>query len=124
MMAAAYAGAGGQSPRAILAAHASGIFRSQDNGVTWQAIDNGLLNLPASYVAADPTDANTIYASFFSDASGQPGAVYKSTDGGDSWNAIMNGLTQYADGGTFSSTTIAWDIGVLGLYIGRLWVRL
>jgi len=104
VMAAAYAGTGGSTPRALYAAHASGIWRSRDNGATWQAIDNGLPNLPASYVTADPTDANTLYASLFSGAAGQPGGVFKSTDGGDSWQPIPNGLTQNASGGSFSST--------------------
>ncbi|HTQ57136.1 MAG TPA: IPT/TIG domain-containing protein [Bryobacteraceae bacterium] len=86
-----------------IATSAGGILKSPDRGATWQAINNGLTNLAASYITADP-EGKTLYAAFFSSASGAPGGVFRSVDAGASWHPILSGLTQFADGGSFSSS--------------------
>ena len=86
-----------------VATSADGILKSADKGATWQAVNNGLTNLAASYITADPA-GKTLYAAFFSDASGAPGGVFRSVDAGASWHPILNGLTQFAEGGSFSSS--------------------
>ncbi|HSI85542.1 MAG: WD40/YVTN/BNR-like repeat-containing protein [Candidatus Methylacidiphilales bacterium] len=61
----------------------SGLILSTDKGATWTA-----LKTPpkASSVAWDPLDANTLYATFFTDG------VMKSTDLGKTWTALSAGL--------------------------------
>lgn len=62
-----------------------GIYKSTDDGLSWQSINNGLpvdtLWLGGYYVqsvAIDPHNSQTIYAAGF-------GGLYKSTDGGQLW---------------------------------------
>jgi len=67
-----------------------GIYRSTDNGVTWQAAS--LLG-PATSVVFDPANGNVAYAafsSFFGKEAGVTEGIYKSTDAGITWNP-MNG---------------------------------
>ena len=75
---------------------AVGMFRTTDGGESWQAINNGLPQMPTGAEGSpvcccphkpvlDPTDSNTLYMQFH-------GGVLRSTDGGDSWHAIENGL--------------------------------
>jgi photosystem II stability/assembly factor-like uncharacterized protein len=55
-----------------------GLFRSTDGGTTWASSKSGI---PGSYVlgvAADPTNANNLWA-------GGPDALYRSTNAGSSW---------------------------------------
>ncbi|MBS0558256.1 MAG: hypothetical protein JSR27_12660 [Proteobacteria bacterium] len=76
-----------------------GVFRSTDGGKTWKQTlfinaDTGVVDL-----AADPNDANIVYAaawqvrnypwlSYFQPNAGPGSGVYKSTDGGISWKRI------------------------------------
>jgi photosystem II stability/assembly factor-like uncharacterized protein len=65
-----------------------GIYRSTDNGVTWQAVS--LLG-PASSVLFDPTNGNVAYAAFSNFFGKEPGVtegIYKSTDAGLTWNPV------------------------------------
>jgi photosystem II stability/assembly factor-like uncharacterized protein len=69
------------------------IWRSDDGGVTWQTLDNGLpaagmLGRPA--IAVAPTDAQRVYVSFADD----PGyfmGLWRSTNGGDSFTQTSDG---------------------------------
>jgi photosystem II stability/assembly factor-like uncharacterized protein len=79
------------------------VFKSTDNGYTWQEKSTGLVACPtrcfASFISTDPVDANTIYAamrSIYQDpvmGEVSTGYLYKTTDGGDTWVSIMNGIT-------------------------------
>ncbi|MFH0818812.1 MAG: hypothetical protein V1898_02345 [Patescibacteria group bacterium] len=70
------------------------IFRSSDNGETWEALNetNGLPD-HANYhsIINDRVDSNVIYASTGRPAS--PGYIYKTTDQGDTWSLYYTGLT-------------------------------
>ncbi len=65
----------------------AGIYRSTDNGVTWQQVSS--LG-PATSITFDPTNGNVAYAAI-SDYFGTANAgIYKSTNAGVTWNP-MNG---------------------------------
>src|SRR5258706_3104069 len=65
----------------------AGIYRSTDNGVTWQQVS--ALG-PATSIMFDPTNGNVAYAAI-SDFFGSANAgIYKSTNAGLTWNP-MNG---------------------------------
>jgi hypothetical protein len=59
---------------------ATGIFRSLDAGVSWQAIGADVGRRQIFALAVDPAAPATVYAGT------DTGGVYKSTDGGDSWS--------------------------------------
>jgi len=77
-----------------------GLYQTTDGGKTWKNIlfegeKSGCIDL-----VIDPTDPNTLYASFWSrtrrrwsDPMPEDGDyVYKTTDGGKTWKKIVNGL--------------------------------
>ena len=77
-----------------------GVYQTTDGGKTWKKIlfeseKSGCIDL-----VIDPTDPNTIYASFWnrirrrwSDPMPEDGDfIYKTTDGGKTWKRIVNGL--------------------------------
>jgi hypothetical protein len=66
-----------------------GVFRSDDNGSTWTAINNGLTNLNVTALAVCPNGTGGIY--LFA-AAGDRG-VFISTNNGATWKTINTGLT-------------------------------
>ncbi|MEX2531771.1 MAG: hypothetical protein WD960_13470 [Gemmatimonadota bacterium] len=86
-----------------------GLFHSTDGGQTWQHVTNGLPNdgrTGALYLVQDPSDANTMYVSFWErhrtayvmDSGGPNGGIFKSTDGGQSWRELTTGLPEGPSG--------------------------
>ena len=80
-----------------------GIFKTEDGGLTWRHLTNGLPDdgrTGASDLKMDPTDPTILYAAFWERlryphkfVSGGPnGGIFKSTDGGESWTKLTNGL--------------------------------
>ena len=63
-----------------------GIYKSTDNGASWQIINNGLTNYYIQDIVIDPQTPTTLYAA-------TQGGVFKSTDGGDTWVIKRNGFT-------------------------------
>lgn len=65
-----------------------GMFKSDDGGITWTEINNGLENTSKNIncIAVHPTDENIVYIGTYQDG------VFKSIDGGQSWGAASNGL--------------------------------
>jgi uncharacterized repeat protein (TIGR01451 family) len=68
------------------------LFKSGDEGGSWQGSGNGLPDADFSEVVVDPKDSNTLYAATFRDRQAAQG-VFKSVDGGRSWAPINAGLT-------------------------------
>lgn len=63
-----------------------GVFRSLDDGATWQLSSSGLAGLPAGTVAFDVNDSRVLYGAL--DGAG----LFKSTDGGERWARLDLGL--------------------------------
>ncbi|MCB0552558.1 MAG: T9SS type A sorting domain-containing protein [Phaeodactylibacter sp.] len=56
------------------------VFKTEDSGANWEAIDNGLPDVPANTIVIDPDQPSDIYL-------GNDLGVYASFDGGQSWEA-------------------------------------
>lgn len=75
-------------PVSLYAATAAGIYRSDNDGRSWRAINEGLP--PRAFVleiAVDPVSPDTLYAGTLGHG------IFKSTDGGKTWQAINAGVT-------------------------------
>lgn len=70
----------------------SGVFRSSDNGETWEDITNNGLPNDGWFQAltVDTKNTDQMYVSTARPAG--TGFIYKSTNGGDSWNVYYEGL--------------------------------
>ncbi|MCH8068519.1 MAG: T9SS type A sorting domain-containing protein [Candidatus Marinimicrobia bacterium] len=62
-----------------------GIYKSTNNGESWQIINNGFTNYIIYDIAIDPHSPATLYAA-------TAGGVFKSTDNGDTWVIKRNGF--------------------------------
>ncbi len=62
-----------------------GIFRSSDDGQTWETANRGLYDYMINDIAVDPAKPSTIYTA-------TPGGVYKSEDSGNNWALLKNGF--------------------------------
>jgi len=70
----------------------SGVYRSVDNGATWQNV--GLTNSGAiGRLVVDPTNSQNIFAAAAGDLFNPGGerGVYKSTDSGSTWTRVLTG---------------------------------
>ncbi|HLV01294.1 MAG TPA: SBBP repeat-containing protein, partial [Acidobacteriota bacterium] len=70
-------------PSRVYAGTSGGVFRSDDNGVTWHS--TGLTEGPIYSVAVDPSNSRVLYA-------GTIGGVFKSDDEGETWVLQTAGL--------------------------------
>jgi photosystem II stability/assembly factor-like uncharacterized protein len=87
-----------------------GLFKTTDGGETWEKLANGLPEddglSGALHLRMDPTDADTIYVTFWErrrwawllESGGPNGGIFKSTDGGDSWQKLTDGLPEGPSG--------------------------
>ncbi len=64
-----------------------GVYRSSSNGISWEAINDGLTVPYVFHLSVDPSDGDVIYA-------GTVDTIFKSTDGGDTWGEFGNGLPE------------------------------
>ncbi|MFQ5629999.1 MAG: hypothetical protein ACE5I1_14630, partial [bacterium] len=65
-----------------------GIFKSEDAGATWRAINNGLQSLDIAEVVIDPLDPQTLYSCVYGEG------IYKSTNAGESWQKFDLGVPE------------------------------
>ncbi|KZN58401.1 rhombosortase-dependent cadherin domain-containing protein [Pseudoalteromonas luteoviolacea] len=61
------------------------VWKTTDGGQNWQAMDNGLPNVPAITIAVDPVDTQRLFV-------GTDLGVFVSVDGGMNWMADGSGL--------------------------------
>jgi len=86
----AIAAAAGATPR-VFAAVGSGLFRTADEGINWQALHlrpAGQRQPAVHMIVADPVNASVQYVATDLD----DGALWRTRDGGDSWAMANRGL--------------------------------
>ena len=89
-------------PHRILAGTDAGIYRSNDNGVTWEELDSPMGDLQIWSVTVDPMDADTIFA-------GTRPEGFRSKDGGKSWEKLSMGVNMNCPIGTPRTTNMIVD---------------
>jgi photosystem II stability/assembly factor-like uncharacterized protein len=67
----------------------SGMYKSMDSGLSWQAINQGLPWLYINSLAIDPQNPAILYAGTYEHG------VYKTTDGGATWAPTGPGLSEF-----------------------------
>ena len=71
-----------------------GIWRTTDEGTTWQPVNDFLANLAVSTMVLDPDNPSTMYAGtgegFFNVDALQGAGIFKSTDAGVTWNQLAS----------------------------------
>ena len=80
-------------PDAVIVAVRMGLFRTADDGDTWQDMEVGRFS-PTTYgrdIKASPAEPNTIYSALSVAAASKDGAVYRSTGQGQDLAAVRQG---------------------------------
>ena len=87
------------APHRLYLQHHWGVYRSDDSGNTWTAIEKGLPTTFGFALAGHPHDADTAYLlpiesdGFRCTTEGKL-RVYRTTDGGKMWKPLTKGLPQ------------------------------
>src|SRR5215813_9286739 len=61
------------SPATVYAGTSGGVFKSTNEGLSWTAINSGLVQTHVSSIAIDPTNSATIYAGVTANPGSSPG---------------------------------------------------
>jgi photosystem II stability/assembly factor-like uncharacterized protein len=83
------------APQAAFLALRMGLFRSDDNGATWNDLGIGQHAAHLRYgrdIVVAPWDPNTLYACIADSSRGVAGRLYRSTDLGANWTQIDRGI--------------------------------
>lgn len=72
----------GNADVVLAGSYGNGLFRSTDNGQTWDAANDGLTASAFRCIGPDPHQPGAILAGT------EPGRIYRSTDGGQSWSEL------------------------------------
>ncbi|HSJ66376.1 MAG TPA: hypothetical protein VK921_01820 [Anditalea sp.] len=80
----------------------AGVFKSIDNGVTWQAYNGGMerwFHHSVRSIAIDPTNPDVLYRCSGDFRNGQLfGSIHKSTDAGNTWREMTDQIGYYGNG--------------------------
>ena len=91
------------NPHRVLAgSDGLGLYRTEDNGLTWDNVDSPFADLQVWSVAVDPSDSDTIFA-------GTRPEGFRSRDGGRSWQKLDMGVNMDCPIGTPRTTNIIVD---------------
>ncbi len=90
------------SSHRVLAGSDGGIFRSEDNGITWDKLESPMEDLQIWSVAVDPTDPETIFA-------GTRPEGFRSRDDGKTWTKMNMGVNMECPIGTPRTTNLIVD---------------
>jgi len=71
-----------QNPHRVYAGSEVGLYRSDDNGATFELIESPMKGMQIWSVALDPADPNVIFAGT------KPPAIFRSIDSGRSWTRL------------------------------------
>ena len=88
----------------------AGLYRSSDNGTTWDRLNLGIAGL---YVSALAFSGTYLFA-----GTGNGGGVLLSTDNGTSWTAINSGFPSYSS--TIYADVYALAVADTNLFVGTL----
>jgi photosystem II stability/assembly factor-like uncharacterized protein len=105
-------------PATLYAGTDSGVFRSDDGGLSWRAANAGISTYRVQTIAVDPVTPTTLYAGTRTPPGVQSVGIFKSTDGGTTWTDDNNGLVD-----TFAGFTPV-DVQVLAFdprHPGTIW---
>lgn len=72
--------------RVYIGTWGAGVYRSDNGGISWQRMSNGLGNLYVQRLVVDPQQAGVVYAGTYGSG------VYKTVDGGASWFPVNQGI--------------------------------
>jgi photosystem II stability/assembly factor-like uncharacterized protein len=103
-----------QTSSTVYALTTGGIFKSSDGTAHWRrvypaATSDGAAAYPASVLAIDPQNTNTLYVGTAGSPATVDGGVFKSTDGGASWSAANSGLPSPSSGSYRTAKALAVD---------------
>lgn len=96
-----YANVSGDSP-------AAGIYRSSDNGLTWQAVSAGP-GVPLNALAVHPTHEQVLFAGSAGGPVVSTSNLWRSDDGGQTWRRFYLSLPASPDGLIPAVTTLTTD---------------
>jgi len=86
----------------ILAGSDVGLYRSEDNGISWRKIDSPMEDLQIWSAAVDPADTETIFV-------GTRPEGFRSPDGGKTWEKLDMGVNLNCPIGTPRTTNLIVD---------------
>ncbi len=88
---------------------AAGIYRSSDNGLTWQAISAGP-GVPLNALAVHPGNEKVLFAGSAGGPVVSTSNLWRSEDGGETWRRFYLSLPTSPDGLIPAVTTLATDV--------------